>query len=96
MKRIAKGTKQPADRIPKKVLKEIFPKRLNRSLVPEQIYSDLKQMILSGKLRKGQRLLRSEIVESFGVNEGTLSKAFSRLRKDGLIITKGGGGSFVA
>lgn len=31
-------------RIPHKVIKEIFPKRLNRSLVPQQIYTHLKHM----------------------------------------------------
>ena len=32
------------DKIPDKVLDEIFPKELNRSLSPEQIYIHLKQM----------------------------------------------------
>ena len=77
------------DGIPNKVLKEIFPKRLNRSLAAEQIYNHLKQMILSGKLRKGQRLLRFEFVQIFNVNEVTVSEAFSQLKKDGLIIIKG-------
>ena len=92
---MAKGMKT-FDRIPHKVLKQIFPERLNRSPASEEIYTHLKQMILSGKLKKGQRLLRLEIVQRFDVNEGTVSKAFSQLRKDGLVIVKGGGGSFVA
>jgi DNA-binding GntR family transcriptional regulator len=84
------------DRIPNKVLKEIFPKRLNSSPVSEQIYFHLKRMILSGKLKRGQRLLRLEFVQIFDVNEGTVSKAFSQLKKDGLVINKGGVGSVVA
>jgi len=88
--------RQVSERVPNKVLKEIFPKRLNRSLASEQIYTNLRQMILSGKLRKGQRLLRLEFVQIFDVNEGTVSKAFSRLKKDGLVINKGGASSFVA
>lgn len=86
---MAKGTKT-FDRIPPKVLKQIFPERLNRSPASEEIYKHLKQMILSGKLKKGQRLLRSDFLQIFDVNEGTLSKAFPKLRKDGLVITKGG------
>jgi hypothetical protein len=44
------------DRIPDEVLKEIFPGRLNRNEASEKVYSHLKKMILSGKLKKGQRL----------------------------------------
>ena len=88
--------RQFRDRIPNKVLKEIFPKKLNSSPVSEQIYFDLKRMILSGKLKKGQRLLRLEFVQIFDVSEGTVSKAFSQLRKDGLVIIKSGVGSVVA
>ena len=88
--------RQVSERVPNKVLKEIFPKRLNRSLASEQIYTNLRQMILSGKLRKGQRLLRLEFVQIFDVNEGTVSKAFAQLKKEGLIIIKFGEGSVVA
>ena len=84
------------DGIPKKVLKEILPKRLTRGLPAKEIYTPLKQMILSGKLKKGQRLLRSEFVQIFDVDERTISKAFSKLRKNGLVILKGGRRSFVA
>jgi DNA-binding GntR family transcriptional regulator len=41
------------DRIPDEVLKEIFPRRLNRYEASEKVYSHLKQKILSGKLKKG-------------------------------------------
>ncbi len=81
--------KQSRDGIPKKVLKEIFPKKLNRGLAFEQIYTHLRQIILSGKLKKGQKLVRLEFVQIFEVNEGTVSNAFSQLKKDGLIIDKG-------
>jgi len=84
------------DRVPNKVLKEIFPKKLNNSPVSEEIYFHLKRMIFSGKLKKGQRLLRWELVQIFDVNETAVSKAFSHLRKDGLVIIKGGVGSVVA
>lgn len=88
--------KRFGDGIPNKVLKEIFPKKPNKSPVSEQIYLHLKHMILSGKLEKGQRLLKWKFVQIFDVNEGTVSRAFYQLRKDGLVIIKGGRGSFVA
>ena len=81
--------KQFGDGIPNKVLKEIFPKKHSRSPVSEPIYLHLKRMILSGKLKKGESLLRWKFVLIFDVNERDVSKAFSQLREDGLIIYKG-------
>jgi DNA-binding transcriptional regulator YhcF (GntR family) len=83
------------DRIPVKILKEIFPEKLNRSLASEKVYSHLKQMIISGKVKKGKRLVREKIAQTLGVQETTVSKAFSHLKKDRLIIVKHRG-SFVA
>ena len=83
------------DRIPDKILKEIFPEKLNRSLASEKVYSHLKQMIISGKVKKGKRLVREKIAQTLGVQETTVSKAFSHLKKDRLIIVKHRG-SFVA
>jgi len=75
--------------IPDEVLKEIFPKKLKRRPASEQVYSHLKKKILSGKLKKGRRLLRWKFVQILNVNETAVSKAFLQLKKDGLIICKG-------
>jgi DNA-binding GntR family transcriptional regulator len=83
-------------RIPDEVLKEIFPRKLKRSLASERAYSQLKQMILSGKLKKGKRLFREKIAQDLDVSYTAVSEAFSRLKKDGLVIIKGSVGSFVA
>ncbi len=83
------------DRIPDELLKEIFPKRLNKSLSTEQIYLHLKKMIISGRLKKGRKLLQEEIAQDFRVSRVTASIAFSQLKKDRLIISKRGRGSLV-
>jgi DNA-binding GntR family transcriptional regulator len=83
------------DRIPDKVLREIFPTKLNRSQPSNEVYAQLKRNILSGKLKKGQRLIQEEVVQRFNLNKATVTTAFSRLRKEKLIITKRGIGSFV-
>jgi DNA-binding GntR family transcriptional regulator len=83
-------------RIPDVVLKEIFPTKLKRSPGSERVYNQLKQMILSGKLKKGKRLYREKIALDFDVGYTGVSKAFSRLEKDGLVIIKNNVGSFVA
>ena len=82
-------------RIPDKVLKEIFSKKLNRYEASEKVYSHLGKMILSGKLNKGQKLIQEEIVQRFNLNKTAVIVAFSRLRKEKLIITKRGVGSSV-
>ena len=91
----AEGMKKSRNRIPNEVLKEIFPKKLKKSLGSERIYSELKQMILSGKLRKGKKLFREKIGQDINVSETVVAEAFSRLKKDGLVIIKGSVGSFV-
>ena len=78
------------------MLEEIFPQKLSRLRASEWVYSLLKQQILSGEFKKEQRLLREEIAQKFNVSETIVTKAFSQLKKDGLIIIKGGVGSFVA
>ena len=83
------------DRIPDKVLREIFPNKLKRSLGPEQIYTQLKQMILSSRLKSGQRLIQEKIAQKFNVSRMGVAIAFSQLKKDGLVISKRGVGSFV-
>ena len=86
---------QTRDRIPDRLLKEIFPKKLVKGLSAEQIYVRLKKMIISGKLRKGQKLLQEKIAQGFRVSRVTVAIAFSQLKKDGLIVSKNGVGSFV-
>ena len=83
------------DRIPDKLLKKIFPKKLNRGKAPEELYTYLKKMILSGKLKKGQKLTYDGIALDFNVSRGIVHKVISRLKRDRLIISKWRKGSFV-
>ena len=83
-------------RISDKVLKEIFPKKLNRYEGSEKLYSQLKQMILSGKLKKGRRLTYNVIGQDFNVSRGIAHKIINQLKKEGLIISKDKIGLFVA
>jgi DNA-binding GntR family transcriptional regulator len=87
--------KKSKDGIPNEILKEIFPNKFKKSLATGQIYIHLKQMIISGKLKKGQRLLQEKIAQDFRVSRVTVAIAFSQLKKDGLIISKRGTGSFI-
>jgi len=84
------------DRIPDKVLREIFPRKLNGRKAPEELYTHLKKMILSGKLKKGQKLTYDGIALDRNVSRGIVHKVISRLKKDRLIISKWRKGLFVA
>jgi DNA-binding GntR family transcriptional regulator len=53
-------------------------------------------MILSGKLKKGERLSYGGIVQDFNVSRGIAHKIISQLKKEGLIISKDKVGLFVA
>jgi DNA-binding GntR family transcriptional regulator len=91
----AEGMRVKRDRIPDKVLKEIFPKKMSRFQPSDEVYTQLKTMILSAKLKKGEKLTQGEIVQRFNLNWAAVGVAFSRLKKEKLIITKKGIGSFV-
>jgi DNA-binding GntR family transcriptional regulator len=85
-----------SSKIPEEVLKEIFPKKLNRHQESEKLYSQLKQKILSGKLKKGERLSYDGIVQDFNVSRGIAHKIISQLKKEGFIISKDKVGLFIA
>jgi DNA-binding GntR family transcriptional regulator len=86
---------RPKERIPDEVLKEIFPKKLKKRGAPEDLYIHLKKMILSGKLKKGQKLTYDGIALDFNVSRGIVHNVISRLKKDRLIISKWRKGLFV-
>jgi DNA-binding GntR family transcriptional regulator len=83
-------------KISDEVLKEIFPKKLNRHQESERLYSQLKQMILSGKLKKGKRLTYNGIAQEFNVSRGIAHKIISQLKKERLIMSKDKVGLFIA
>ena len=84
------------DRIPDKVLKEIFPNKIDRGKASQELYTQLKKKILSGKLKKGQKLTYDGIALDFDVSRWIVHKVISRLKKDRLIISKSRKGLFVA
>jgi DNA-binding GntR family transcriptional regulator len=88
--------KRFGDGISNKVLKEIFPKKLTGHEAPEELYTHLKKMIRSGKLKKGDKLTYDGIAQDFDVSKSIALNVISRLKKNRLVIVKRGVGSFVA
>ncbi len=82
--------------VPKEVIKEIFQKKLTRRDLNGEVYRKLKQMIESGKLKKGERLIQEKLALHFNVSRQTIIFALQQLKKDKLINVKYKKGAFVS
>ena len=74
------------NKIPADVLKDIFQRRLKKRNINGEVYQKLKKMILSGKIKDGQRLIQEGVALHFNVSRQTVRNAFLQLKKDKLII----------
>jgi len=84
------------NKIPDTIIGEIFPRKVKRSLLSEEVYDQLKKMILSRKLRKGQRLVEEKLALRLNVSRNPVQTALLRLREENLVIWKYKRGTFVA
>ena len=82
--------------VPEEILKEIFQRKLKRRDLSSQVYNKLKKMILSGKLKKGERLVQEKLALRFNVSRQTVIFALRQLKKDKLIVVKYKRGAFVS
>jgi len=60
-----------------------------------QVYEAVRDMILSGELQPGQKLIQDDLAERLGVSRTPLLSAFSKLEKDMLLESKPRRGMFV-
>jgi DNA-binding GntR family transcriptional regulator len=60
-----------------------------------QVYERLLRMIVSGRLRPGERLLESELASALGVSRGPIREAFQLLDRDAWIVVQPRRGTFV-
>ncbi len=84
------------NKIPDQILSEIFPKKVKRAKLSEEVYEQLKKMILSGKFKKGQRLVEEKLAHRLNVSRNPVQIALLRLRKEKMLIWKYKKGTFVA
>ncbi len=82
--------------VPEEVLKEIFQRKLKRRDLSSQVYNKLKKMILSGKLKRGERLVQEKLALRFNVSRQTVIFALRQLKKDKLVVVKYKRGAFVS
>ena len=84
------------NKIPDTIIDEIFPRKMKRSLLSEEVYDQLRKMILSGKFKKGQRLVEEKLAHRLNVSRNPVHLALLRLREENLVIRKYNRGVFVA
>ena len=84
------------NKIPEELIRDIFQRKLKRRDLNGEIYNKLKKMILSGKFKKGERLIQEELAHGFDVSRTVVLHAFAQLEKDKLIIRKYREGAFVS
>lgn len=53
----------------------------------EKAYSQIKNLILAGRIRPGERLLYSRLVASLGVSQTPIKEAFTRSENEGYVVT---------
>lgn len=51
----------------------------------EEVALDLKNRILTGDIKQGERIKETEIAQQFGISRGPIREAFRQLEKEGLI-----------
>lgn len=69
---------------------------INKRKVYEQVIAQIKELIYSGKLRKGDRLpSERELTEKLQVSRASIREAFSALEMIGLIESKPRGGTYI-
>ncbi len=70
-------------------------KSLKRKSLADEVYEELRQQIIVGALRGGERLDIFEVAERLGVSRTPVKEAFNRLRLDGLLTIHPNRGTFV-
>jgi len=71
--------------------------REHKVSITEQIFTGMRSAILNGSLERGSRLSSwQDLSVQLGVSRGTVKRAYDLLKDQGLIITKGRGGTWVA
>jgi GntR family transcriptional regulator, transcriptional repressor for pyruvate dehydrogenase complex len=72
----------------------LVPRRRER--LPDQLYGQILEQIVSGALKEGDKLpSENEICRAFQVSRPTVREALMRLDADGLVTTRQGSGTFV-
>ncbi|MDQ0473995.1 GntR family transcriptional regulator [Labrys wisconsinensis] len=73
-----------------------FLQRRERRVLTDDVVDSLREAILSGRLKGGDRLIEDELAESLRVSRGPVRQAIFRLEREGLVVHEAHRGATVA
>ncbi|MGM0383256.1 MAG: GntR family transcriptional regulator [Thermodesulfobacteriota bacterium] len=74
----------------------LFPLRsLKKANLGNQVFEQVKEMIVRGEIPAGRRMIESEIAESMGISRTPVREAIQRLEAEGLLTPLPNGGHMV-
>ena len=68
----------------------------NHKPLREIVYEELREMILTGNIKPGTRLMEVEMAEEMGVSRTPIREAIRKLEKEGLVIIEPRRGAYVS
>jgi DNA-binding GntR family transcriptional regulator len=77
------------------MVQPIFRKQ-DRTTLKAQAFKQIKQAILSGKLKPGDRLIEAELAEKMGISRFPIREALGYLEKEGLVVTSPFKGTYIS
>lgn len=70
-------------------------KTIQHTSLGEKTYTELKNLILTGQVKPGERLFYQQLVDQLGVSQTPIKEAFTKLENEGYLITIPRKGTFV-
>jgi DNA-binding GntR family transcriptional regulator len=70
--------------------------RRERRVLTDDVADSIREAVLSGRLKGGDRLIEDELAESLGVSRGPIRQAIFRLQQEGLVVHETHRGATVA
>ncbi|WP_083931282.1 GntR family transcriptional regulator [Kaistia granuli] len=70
--------------------------RRERRVLTDDVADSLREAILSGRFKRGERLIEDELAESLNVSRGPIRQAIFRLQQEGLVVHETHRGATVA
>lgn len=71
-------------------------RRIQTQSIRDQVYDQMKEMVLSGTWPPGARIDLNKLIADFGVSKTPLNEAIQKLIQDGLLYVKPRSGTFVS
>jgi DNA-binding GntR family transcriptional regulator len=71
-------------------------KRVEQDSLADQIYHLIKDSIIKGELKQGDRITELEISNKYGVSQSPVRETFLRLKEDGMVVSMRHKGTFIS